>query len=200
MGLSTVATRIARHEANQLLSTPDLAPMAFTAGDLQGDQPLAALDPAQGMLVEPAALRAALEAGARLVYLEAPVRLTGASYPAATLQAIAELAVEYEAGLIIDQGLAPWSDAPVAGAILASTGMTRTALLGELLPGLGLQSWQIGYLVADEAWLPAIQSLKQVMAICTSTASQFAALEAMEHSAGAWASLRQGLAQRLCQY
>jgi aspartate aminotransferase len=294
MGLSTIEASVARYEANHLLNMPGLAPMALAPGDLRGDQPVGALDPAisaaaaralesgqthyvdvpgiaplreavarllseqgarcaagnimvsagvqearflalqvigelsgplalpdsvhpgvrqalgvrklayqlvatdpqQGMLVEPAALRTALEAGARLIYLEAPVRLTGASYDEAALRAIAALATEYEAGLIVDQGLSPWSAAPAAGAILAATGLTRMALLGELVPGLGLQSWQIGYLAADEAWLPALQSLKQVMAICTSTASQFAALEAMEHVSGAWAELRQNLTER----
>lgn len=151
---------------------------------------------ARGMLVDPAALRAALAAGARLIYLEAPVRLSGASYDEATLRAIAALVAEYAAGLIIDQGLAPWSDAPTAGAVIAAEGLTRTALLGELAPGVGLQSWSIGYLAADAAWLPALQSLKQIMSICTSTASQFAALEAMEHLSGAWAELRQAMALR----
>jgi aspartate/methionine/tyrosine aminotransferase len=157
---------------------------------------LLATDPERGMLVDLPALRAALTAGARLIYLEAPVRLTGAHYDEATLRAIAALAAEHEAGLIVDQGLAPWSDGPTAGAVLAAEGLKRTALLGELAPGLGLQSWQIGYLAADEAWLPPLQSLKQVMSICTSTASQFAALEAMEHLAGTWAPLRKDLSSR----
>jgi len=157
---------------------------------------LLATDLERGMLVDLSALRAALTAGARLIYLEAPVRLTGANYDEATLRAIAALAAEHEAGFIVDQGLAPWSDGPTAGAVLAAEGLKRTALLGELAPGLGLQSWQIGYLAADEAWLPPLQSLKQIMSICTSTASQFAALEAMEYLAGAWADLRRDLGVR----
>jgi aspartate/methionine/tyrosine aminotransferase len=148
-----------------------------------------AVDESAGMLVDLAALRDALAAGARLIYLEAPVRLTGATYSRDALRTIAALAAEHEAGLVIDQGLAPWAAEPSAGAVLAAEGFHRLAVIGELAPGVGLQSWQIGYIATDEAWLPPIQSQKQIMAICTCTASQYAALEAMEQLADVWAGL-----------
>lgn len=139
------------------------------------------VDQGRGMLPDPAAIGDALAQGAQLVYLESPSRLTGATYSAGDWTAIKQLVAEYGAGVIVDQGLAPWAEGRLAGAALGS--LERVALLGELLPGQGLESWQIGYIAADESWLPPLQSQKQIMAICTSTPSQYAALATMEAAA-----------------
>jgi hypothetical protein len=56
----------------------------------------------------------------------------------------------------------------------------RVALLGEGWPGVGLESWFIGYIAAKADWLEPMRSQKQIQAICTSTASQFAAVKAAE--------------------
>lgn len=117
-------------------------------------------------------IRAALEGGSRLLYMESPSRLTGATLDADEMGAIAAMLAEHDAGAIIDRGLAPW----VAGGAAAPAG--QVALIGEAFPGSGIASWQAGYLAAPEAWLPPIQSQKQIMAICTATPAQFGALEA----------------------
>jgi aspartate/methionine/tyrosine aminotransferase len=158
-----------------------------------------AVNPAAGMLVDLEELRAALEAGGRLIYLEAPVRLTGATYSAEAWAAISALAREYGAGVIVDQGLSPWAEGPSAAAALAGSGFERVALIGELAPGVGLQSWQVGYIAAAEGWVSPMQSQKQIMAICTSTPAQYAALEAMEGLAGAWEELRPALLARAAE-
>jgi aspartate/methionine/tyrosine aminotransferase len=122
------------------------------------------------------AVRAALESGTRLMYLEAPSRLTGAAYSAEQVSEIAGLISTYEATVIWDQGLAPWTTA--YRSLVANSGlMGRTALIGEAFPGMGLASWHIGYIAAPEAHIQPMTSQKQIMAICTSTAAQYAALE-----------------------
>ena len=118
------------------------------------------------------AIRAALEGGSRLLYVESPSRLTGAALDGDEMAAIAAMLAEHDADAIIDRGLAPW----VAGGAAAPAG--QVALIGEAFPGSGIASWQAGYLAAPEAWLPPIQSQKQIMAICTATPAQFGALEA----------------------
>lgn len=122
-------------------------------------------------------LRAVLSAGTRLIYLESPARLTGAAYTHDEVQSISNLAREFDATIIWDQGLAPWT---ANYASLASVNETteRTVLIGETFPGMGLSSWFIGYIAAPEALVAPMQSQKQIMAICTSTAAQYAALEA----------------------
>ncbi|MEM7124774.1 MAG: aminotransferase class I/II-fold pyridoxal phosphate-dependent enzyme [Chloroflexota bacterium] len=126
-----------------------------------------------------ASVRAALESGCKLIYLESPSRLTGATFDQETVATIAKLLIEFDAGAIWDQGLAPW--ATDYASLAAQPGMAeRVAVIGEAWPGIGLESWAIGYIGANANWFPSMQSQKQIMAICTSTATQYAALKAAE--------------------
>lgn len=127
---------------------------------------------AERRLPRPEAIRAALAGGSRLLYVESPSRLTGATLDADETAAIAAILGEHDAAAIVDRGLAPWAAGPVA----APT--ERVALIGEAFPGAGIASWLAGYVAVPEDWLPPIQSQKQIMAICTATPAQFGALEA----------------------
>lgn len=133
------------------------------------------LDVDERMLPTLDTLRATLKGGSRLLFLESPSRLTGAIYNADEVAQIAALAAEFGATVIWDQGLAPWvGDYPS----LAAQSAERTVVIGEAFPGSGLGSWLIGYIAAAESLVAPMQSQKQIMAICTSTAAQYAALEA----------------------
>ena len=134
-----------------------------------------------GLLPEPQAWQAALDAGARLLFIESPSRLTGAAYAEDDLRAISAAAKAYDAAIIWDQGLAPWLPAAERQASVAAFGASeRVAVLGELWPGLGLESWRIGYIAAPTAWIEAMRVQKQIMSICTNTAVQYAALQVAE--------------------
>lgn len=136
-------------------------------------------DREHGYLPTPAAIRAALEAGARLVYLESPSRLTGAVYDAAAVAEIAALLVELDGTIIWDQGLAPWVHATTYTSISAQPGMPERAIvIGEAWPGVGLESWYVGYLAASNETVGAIRTYKQIISICTSTAAQYGAIAA----------------------
>ncbi len=138
------------------------------------------VDPATGYLPTLDAIAQAAADGCRLFYLESPARLSGAVYADAEVAAISQIMVEHDAALIWDQGLAPW----VAGACPSPAALDslreRAAVIGEAFSGMGLASWFVGYIAAPAAWIPPMQSQKQIMAICTSTASQYAALEASQ--------------------
>lgn len=125
-------------------------------------------------------IEAALVRGVKLLYLESPGRLTGVAYSASEVEAIAQLLQQYDATAIWDQGLAPWM--PEAYISLgAQPGMAeRVLLLGEAWPGVGLESWFVGYIAAPTSRFEPVRSQKQVIAICTSTASQYAAVQAAE--------------------
>lgn len=122
-------------------------------------------------------IRSVMAQGVRLIYLESPSRLTGATYSAEAVTEIAAMANEFDATIIWDQGLAPWT-AEYASLASAAEMAARTVVIGEAFPGMGLGSWFIGYIGAPEQWIASMQSQKQIMAICTSTAAQYAALEA----------------------
>lgn len=134
-----------------------------------------------GMLVSLDAARAALKPGRRVLYLESPSRLTGQAYPQQAVAELVALVREYDAALIWDQGLAPWQS---EGAYVAPVGtgeeFDQVVVFGEAWPGTGLDSWFIGYIAAGPTLLEPMRSQKQIMAICTSTASQYAAVAAKD--------------------
>ncbi len=134
-----------------------------------------------GMLPSVSDIRECLASGCSLLYLESPSRLTGAIFDKAAVQKIAALLQEFDAAAIWDQGLAPWVQDKTYTSLGAQPGMAeRVALLGEAWPGMGLESWQVGYVAANEEWWEYMRSQKQIMSICTSTPSQFAAVKAAE--------------------
>ncbi|MCU0512342.1 MAG: pyridoxal phosphate-dependent aminotransferase [Anaerolineae bacterium] len=148
-----------------------------------GVRPLAleriAVDDSATLLPTVDNLRSTLAGGCRLLYLETPSRLTGATYSAADRAAIAALVAQHDAALIVDEGAAVWTADGHTRSLAAQPDLAgRVALIGEAYPGMGLASWFISYLAAPEDWIAPMQSQKQIMAICTSTASQYAALEA----------------------
>lgn len=139
------------------------------------------------------AIRNAAQSGNCLIVLESPSRLTGAVYSADEVAAIQQIINASDAGLIWDGGLAPWVDGEYAAAASQESEPQRVATIGEAFPGSGLASWYIGYIAAPENWIAPMQSQKQIMAICTSTAAQYAALEA----GALYAETRAGLLQQL---
>ena len=136
------------------------------------------VDAERGYLPPVNAISEVVAGGCRLVYLESPSRLSGAAYTSDELAAIGHLLQDAGASAIWDQGLAPWvdGDCPSLAALEDAPALFTT--IGEAFPGMGLASWHIGYIAAPEDQIPAMQSQKQIMAICTSTAAQYAALEA----------------------
>ena len=136
------------------------------------------VDIANGGLPSLPDIAAAAASGCRLFYLESPARLSGAAYAAEDVAAIHQIISDHDAGVIWDQGLATWIDGEYESMASLDANRERSATIGEAWPGMGLASWFIAYIAAPEKWIPAMQSQKQIMAICTSTAAQYAALEA----------------------
>lgn len=149
------------------------------------------------MLPTLASIEQVLKEGSRLLFLESPSRLTGAVYSAEQVSAIWDLLVAYDASAIWDQGLAPWvAEGTYTSLARYEESSTRVAALGEAWSGMGLASWFIGYIAAPPAWCASMVSQKQIMAICTSTPTQFAALEASKLFADTHAQQVQQLVQR----
>jgi aspartate/methionine/tyrosine aminotransferase len=149
------------------------------AGVRDLDVQFMSVDAANGFLPTLSSMREALEGGCKLLYLESPVRLTGATFDADTVKEIAALLKEFDAGAIWDQGLAPWvEDYASLGA--EPDMLEHVVVLGEAWPGVGLESWFVGYVAAKETWWEPMRSQKQIISICTSTPSQYAAVKAAD--------------------
>ncbi len=139
------------------------------------------IDLTQSALPSLETIAKAIESGSRLLYLESPSRLTGEVYTDGEVAQISEMAIQHNVAIIWDQGLAVWvADSTYCSLATLDTETTLTATIGEAMPGMGLANWFIGYIAAPQGWITPIQSQKQIMAICTSTASQYAALGASE--------------------
>lgn len=136
------------------------------------------VDAERGYLPSVQAIAEAVAGGCQLLYLESPSRLSGAAYTSEEVAAIAKALRDAGAAAIWDQGLAPWVEGGCASLASTEDSPSLVACIGETFPGMGLASWFIGYIAAPEDQIPAMQSQKQIMAICTSTAAQYAALEA----------------------
>lgn len=137
-----------------------------------------AVDADRGYLPSLDAIAEAVDGGCQLLYLESPSRLSGAAYTSDEVASIGQLLGESGAAAIWDQGLAPWVDGGCRSLASTEESPAQVTTIGEAFPGMGLASWFIGYIAAPEDQIPAMQSQKQIMAICTSTAAQYAALEA----------------------
>ncbi|MXX50759.1 MAG: aminotransferase class I/II-fold pyridoxal phosphate-dependent enzyme [Chloroflexi bacterium] len=135
-------------------------------------------EPERGFLPTLEGIAAALENGCRLLYLESPSRLSGAVYSASQVARIADLLAQHDAAAIWDAGLARWVADGCSS--LAAQAQESVAVIGEAWHGSGLGAWLVGAIAAPTDWIAPMQSQKQIMAICTSTASQYAALAASE--------------------
>jgi aminotransferase len=138
-----------------------------------------ATDPARGYQVPLAEIDRVLAAGANLLVLESPVRLTGAHYDAATMRAIGERVAAAGAQLILDDGMAPWAGKPATCAADAA----HVTVIGEAFPGVGLEAWALGFIAGAAERTASYAKLKQIMSICTSTPSQLAAVAAVDAGA-----------------
>ena len=137
-------------------------------------------DSARGYLPALESIRDAIAGGCRLLYLESPSRLSGAVYTSDEVSAIGAVLREHDAAAIWDQGLSGTVDGDYASLAAGEDAPARIAAIGDGWRGMGLGSWYIGYIAAPAGWIPAMQSQKQIMAICTSTAAQYAALAASQ--------------------
>jgi aspartate/methionine/tyrosine aminotransferase len=135
----------------------------------------------EGCLPTLSGMEEALQAGRKLLFLESPSRLTGATFDANSVDAIGQLVERHDAFVIWDQGVAPWAVDPPLHSIFADPSSDhRMTVIGEAWPGFGLENWFIGYIGAHRSWVDRIKTLKQIMSICTSTPAQYAALAAAD--------------------
>lgn len=128
-----------------------------------------------------AGVEATLTSGSRILYLETPSRLTGATLPAAFVTALAGLLARHDAHLICDIGLAPFTREAGRDSLAAFAPLReRTVFLGTPWPGFGADAWLIGYLAGPAALMKRIAPLKQVAGICTCAPAQWGVRESEE--------------------
>jgi N-succinyldiaminopimelate aminotransferase len=131
------------------------------------------------------AVRRTLQAGPVGLYLESPNRLTGKIIDRGDVDAIAAEVRKTDTLVLWDATLANWVPDQAGYAMIGSLpGMEeRTITFGSLWSGLGLEDWQAAYLAGPAALFGAARSLKQIIAICTTTPAQWGVLGALKAGA-----------------
>jgi aspartate/methionine/tyrosine aminotransferase len=126
-------------------------------------------------------VRRGLAGGRAALYLESPHRLTGKVMERAFIEAVAEEITRTDGVVIWDATLAPWIADGVDYTMIATLhGMhDRTVTIGSLWSGTGVEGWLAAYLAGPTSLLEQGRSLKQIIAICTNTPAQWAALGAV---------------------
>ncbi len=134
----------------------------------------------------------ALALGRPALYLESPNRLTGKVIERPQVEAIAEEARRADAFVVWDASLAPWVPPEPAPAMIgALPGMAeRTITLGTLWSGAGVDGWLAAYLAGPPALFGQARSLKQIIAICTTTPAQWGVLGILKAGTEALAARR----------
>ncbi len=136
----------------------------------------------------------ALDEGADILYLESPNRLTGRVLDEGFTRSVLEAADASGATVVWDQGLAPWVHGQAYRGAL-SYGITDSVrAMGAATVAVGMESWPLGYIVSSTDVLNGqVRLLKQIICICTSTVSQWGAVEAHRYIDGRLDDIRESL-------
>lgn len=130
---------------------------------------------------DPDVVRHAITPRTRLMWLNSPGNPTGAVLTRATVEALAQLAVEHDLYVISDElyerivfdGHTVLSPAALPGM------RERTFTINGFSKAFGMTGWRVGYVAAPRALTDALTRAQQYASICAPSISQRAALAAL---------------------
>ncbi|MBQ7386835.1 MAG: aminotransferase class I/II-fold pyridoxal phosphate-dependent enzyme [Clostridia bacterium] len=164
-----------------ILPTPSFVcygPIAKMAGATVVEVPTYARD---GFKLTPDALRAAITPKTKLLILPYPGNPTGAVLRREELLAIAEVLRGTNIAVLSDEIYAELTYGERHVSIASIDGMwERTILVSGFSKAYAMTGWRLGYVCAPAPLLSQMLKLHQYAIMCAPTASQFAAVEAME--------------------
>jgi aminotransferase len=143
-------------------------------------------------------LRGGFERGARALILCNPSNPTGKVFTPQELQAIAELALEYDAVVITDEVYEHIVYHPHQHTyLMAVPGMfERTICCGSLSKTYAVTGWRLGYAVASETLTEGIRKVHDYLTIGAPTPLQEAAVTALNYPASYYQGLQTEYTQR----
>ena len=168
-----------------ILPTPSFVcygPIAKMAGATVVELPTYARD---GFKLTPDALRAAITPKTKLLILPYPGNPTGAVLRREELEAIAEVLRDTNIAVLSDEIYAELTYGERHVSIASIDGMReRTILVSGFSKAYAMTGWRLGYVCAPAPLLAQMLKLHQYAIMCAPTASQFAAVEAMNNGDG----------------
>ena len=168
-----------------ILPTPSFVcygPIAKMAGATVVELPTYARD---GFKLTPEALRAAITPKTKLLILPYPGNPTGAVLRRDELAAIADVLRGTNIAVLSDEIYAELTYGERHVSIASIDGMReRTILVSGFSKAYAMTGWRLGYVCAPAPLLSQMLKLHQYAIMCAPTASQFAAVEAMNNGDG----------------
>ncbi len=132
--------------------------------------------------VRAAEIAAAITPRTKMILLGNPNNPTGAVIPRAELEGIAQLAVQHDLAVAVDEVYSRLVYDTEHVSIAAMPGMQeRTILLDGFSKAYAMTGWRVGYVAAPVHILEAMLKIHQYAIMCAGTAAQEAALEALRH-------------------
>ncbi|HLI91503.1 MAG TPA: aminotransferase class I/II-fold pyridoxal phosphate-dependent enzyme [Ktedonobacteraceae bacterium] len=132
--------------------------------------------------VRAAEIAAAITPRTKMILLGNPNNPTGAVIPRAELEGIAQLAVQHDLAVAVDEVYSRLVYDTEHVSIAAMPGMQeRTILLDGFSKAYAMTGWRVGYVAAPAHILEAMLKIHQYAIMCAGTAAQEAALEALRH-------------------
>ncbi|HJT57100.1 MAG TPA: aminotransferase class I/II-fold pyridoxal phosphate-dependent enzyme, partial [Ktedonobacteraceae bacterium] len=127
-------------------------------------------------------IAAAITPRTKMILIGNPNNPTGAVVPRKELEGIAQLAIEHDLIVAIDEVYSRLVYGTEHVSIAAMSGMReRTVLLDGFSKAYAMTGWRIGYAAAPKHILEAMLKIHQYAIMCAGTAPQEAALEALRN-------------------
>ncbi len=127
-------------------------------------------------------IAAAITPRTKMILLGNPNNPTGAVVPRDQLEGIAQLAIEHDLIVAIDEVYSRLVYDTEHASIAAMPGMReRTILLDGFSKAYAMTGWRVGYVAAPAYILEAMLKIHQYTIMCASSSAQEAALEALRH-------------------
>ncbi len=127
-------------------------------------------------------IAAAITPRTKMILIGNPNNPTGAVVPRKELEGIAQLAIEHDLIVAIDEVYSRLVYGTEHVSIAAMPGMReRTVLLDGFSKAYAMTGWRIGYVAAPKYILEAMLKIHQYAIMCAGTAPQEAALEALRY-------------------
>ncbi|HEX6481706.1 MAG TPA: aminotransferase class I/II-fold pyridoxal phosphate-dependent enzyme [Ktedonobacteraceae bacterium] len=127
-------------------------------------------------------IAAAITPRTKMILIGNPNNPTGAVVPRKELEGIAQLAIEHDLIVAIDEVYSRLVYGTEHVSIAAMPGMQeRTVLLDGFSKAYAMTGWRVGYVAAPKYILGAMLKVHQYAIMCAGTAAQEAALEALRN-------------------
>ena len=132
--------------------------------------------------VRAADIASAITPRTKMILLGTPNNPTGAVIPRSELEAIAQLAVEHDLLVAVDEVYSRLVYGVEHASLAAMPGMQeRTIVLDGFSKAYAMTGWRVGYVAAPAPILEAMVKIHQYTIMCAGTSPQEAALEALRH-------------------